>query len=238
MLAEAIPEQELKRNATSLNDRLLFAIGAAALPVPLAITLGVVYQAVVPAVEYGVVGKNISYGVSSLFVVGVVYAVLGRGERTAVFRFSWPSRRELTWALLGFPIGTALYLGATAATNALGLTLSGYEYALNDPVTVGAVVFGAVLVTPFAEELLFRGLLLGTLLGRGIRPVVAAGTALLAFGLIHVALLGVAGVIATCAWALVPTALRLRYNNLSGAWVVHQLNNLWAYLVVVALGLG
>lgn len=114
----------------------------------------------------------------------------------------------------------------------------GYEYGLADPLTVAAVVFGAVLVSPIAEETLFRGLVLGTLLGRGWHPVAAGATGILAFGVLHLPLLGPAGVIAMGAWSVVPTVLRLRFNSLGGAWAVHQFNNLWAYLGVVALGIG
>lgn len=92
--------------------------------------------------------------------------------------------------------------------------------------TIAVVVFGAVLVSPLAEGVLFRAVVPGALLGRGIHPVVAGGLAILAFGLIHVALLGIAGVIPMCAWAVVPTAVRLRFDNLSGAMLVHQLNNI------------
>ncbi len=238
MVLRAISDRRLQRNSAALGDRLLVGLIAAALPVPLAIGIGLGYQTLVPGAEYGVVGKNVSYGLSSLLVVGGVYASFSSAARGAAFRFDRPTKDELAWALLGFPIGTVLYLGSTAATQAAGLTMSGYEYTLSDPITIVAVVFGAVLVSPLAEEVLFRGVVLGALLGRGIHPVVAGGLAILAFGLIHVALLGVAGVIAMCAWATVPTAVRLRFDNLSGAWLVHQLNNLWGYIIVVAYGLG
>lgn len=223
----------LQQSAAPLSDRPLVALLGAFLPVPLAIGLGTLAGDAV-----GVVGKNLAYGTASLLVLAGLAVVLDRPERRAVVPFERPGREELQWALLGFPVGTALYLGATAATSAAGLTLGGYEYGLSDPVTVGAVVFGAVLVSPLAEEVLFRGLLLGSLLGRGWRPLVAGGAAIVAFGVLHLPLLGPAGVIAMSAWSVVPTVLRLRFDSLSGAWLVHQLNNLWAYLGVVALGLG
>jgi membrane protease YdiL (CAAX protease family) len=238
MFLGTISNTQLQTNAVPLGGRLLVGIIAAALPVPLAIGMGFGYQAVVPGSEYGVVGKNVSYGFSSLLVISGVYILLGPVARRAAFRFERPSKTELTWALVGFPIGTALYLGATAAIQAAGLTMNGYEYTLSGPLTIGAVVFGAVLVSPLAEEVLFRGVVFGAFLGRGVHPVVAGGIAILAFGLFHVALLGVAGVITMCAWAVVPTAIRLRFDNLSGAWLVHQLNNIWGYIVVVAIGLG
>lgn len=233
-----IPGGQLQRNAAALDNHVLIGLIAAVLPVPLAIAFGLGYQAVAPGTEYGVVGKNVSYGFSSLLVISGVYVLFSPAARAVAFRFDRPSKDEAAWALLGFPIGTALYLGASAATQAAGLTMSGYEYTLSDPVVIGAVVFGAVLVSPLAEEVLFRGVVLGTLLGRGIHPVVAGGVAIMTFGLIHVSLLGIAGVITMCAWAIVPTALRLRFDSLSGAWFVHQLNNIWGYIVVVAFGLG
>ncbi|QDX41725.1 CPBP family intramembrane glutamic endopeptidase [Salarchaeum sp. JOR-1] len=238
MVGDGLQDRQLQRSAAPLNDRLRLSLVAAALPVPLAIGLGLGYQELIPGTAYGVVGKNFSYGLASLFVIGGVYALFSPAARAVAFRFDRPRKDELAWALLGFPIGTALYLGATAATEAAGLTMRGYEYTLSDPLTIAAVVFGAVLVSPLAEEILFRGMVLGSLLGRGIHPVVAGGLAILAFGLIHVALLGIAGVLTMCAWAIVSTAIRLRFDNLSGAWLVHQLNNLWGYIVVVAFGLG
>lgn len=237
MVFGAISGRRLQRNSAALGDQLLVGIIAAALPVPLAISLGLGYQSLVPGAEYGVVGKNVSYGLASLLVVGGVYVLFTPAAQRVAFRFDRPSKDEIAWALLGFPIGTALYFGSTAATQAAGLTMSGYEYTLSDPITIAAVVFGAVLVSPLAEEILFRGVVLGALLGRGSHPVVAGAVAIFAFGLIHVALLGLAGVITMCAWAIVPTVLRLRFDNLSGAWFVHQLNNIWGYIIVVAFGL-
>ncbi len=57
------------------------------------------------------------------------------------------------------------------------------------------------------------------------------------FALIHLPNFGVAGTIFISAWGLLPAILRLRYDNLSGAVLMHALNNLFAYVVVVAAGL-
>jgi membrane protease YdiL (CAAX protease family) len=227
---------DLQPTAASLRDRPLLALLGAALPVPLAIALGTGVE-LLGGGTVGVVGKNLAYGTASLLVLGGLFVVLTDEERAAL-RLRAPGRTELSWALVGFPVGTGLYLAATAATSAAGLEMGGYEYGLADPLTVAAVVFGAVLVSPIAEETLFRGLVLGTLLGRGWHPVAAGATGILAFGVLHLPLLGPAGVIAMGAWSVVPTVLRLRFNSLGGAWAVHQFNNLWAYLGVVALGIG
>jgi membrane protease YdiL (CAAX protease family) len=237
MISDAVPVTALHRDTEIIDNRVPVSIVTAGLPVPLAILFGVGYEMLTGTTAETTIGQNIAYGVASVLVVGGVYWLLSARERAAVFRFERPSSTELTWTLVSFPLGVGTFLGASAVAGALGFEMGGYEYTLSDPVTAGAVVFGAVLVAPFAEEVLFRGFVLGSLLGRGWSPVVAGGVAILAFGLLHVALLGIAGVIAMVAWSVFPTMLRLRFNNLTGAWMLHLVNNIWAYLGVVALGL-
>ncbi|WP_115865429.1 CPBP family intramembrane glutamic endopeptidase [Halorussus litoreus] len=237
MLSERFPERALARTTSPLDDRLVRSFVAAALPVPLSIAIGIVYSGYVGIPEPSDAAKNVMYGVASLFAVGAIYYLLSDRERAAAFRFRRPSRSELNWTLICFPLGSAAYLGGASLAQAAGLSLGGYEYGLTDPVVVGAVVFGAVIVAPIAEEILFRGVLLGSLLGRGLSPLLAGGVTILTFGAIHVAILGVAGVVATASWAIFPTLLRLRFNNLTGAWLLHFINNIWSYLVVVALGI-
>lgn len=195
------------------------------------------YGEIVGIAEPSDAAKNVMYGVASLFALGVVYVGFTDREREVVFRFRRLSRSELGWTLICFPLGSAAFVGGSALAQAAGFTMGGYDYTLIDPVTIGAVVFGTVLVTPVAEEILFRGVLLGSLLGRGVNPLVAGALTILAFGLIHVALLGIAGVIAAGLWGIFPTLLRLRYNNLTGAWLLHFINNVWSYLGVIALGI-
>lgn len=237
MHIKKFPDRALERDASPVKDQLAISLFVAALPVPASIAIGIGYSTVTGVPEPNVAGKNIMYGVSSLFALGIVYYAFSSVERRAAFPFRWPSRGELIWTLVCFPLGSAAYLGGRALAKAAGFSMGGYEYTLSDPVTVAAVIFGAVLVTPVAEEILFRGVLLGSLLGRGISPLLAGGLSILAFGAIHISLLGVAGVIATALWAIFPTLLRLRYNNLAGAWLLHFINNVWSYLVVVALGI-
>ncbi len=90
-------------------------------------------------------------------------------------------------------------------------------------------------MAPVAEELLFRGLLLGILLERGHTQATAGVISLLVFGLIHVFTAGVAGVINALLLGLLLTWLRLRYDSLTGAWLMHFLNNLIEFVVVVGL---
>lgn len=233
----SIPTEALHQDTGVIDNRLALSIIAAGLPVPMAVGMGIGYGMITGSTTVGAVGINFSYGLASLLTVGVVVLLLTQSERKAVFQFGRPSRAELTWTAVGFPIGTAAFLAGTAVMNAAGYSMDGYQYTLTDPITVAAVVFGAVVVAPFAEEVLFRGFLLGSLLGRDFSPVAAGSISIVAFGLLHVALLGVAGVVVTALWSVVPTVLRLRFNNLTGAWLLHLINNIWGYLAVVALGI-
>lgn len=238
MISDTVPSKVLHRDTELIEDRILVSLLAGGSPVLLAILFGITYESLTGQPVTTATGENIAYGLASLFVLSGVYALLSSQERQVVFRFKRPNQTELTWTLVSFPLAVVAFLGAEAVMSAAGFNLGGYEYRLSDPSTVGAVVFGAVLIAPFAEEVLFRGFILGSLLGRGFSPVVAGGVSILAFGLLHVALLGIAGVVTMMAWSVFPTILRLRFNNLTGAWLLHLINNSWAYLGVVALGWG
>lgn len=237
MLTNWLPGPALAREASPLEDRLVMSLLVVALPVPVSIAIGTAYSSLVGIHETSTAGKYIIYGLTSLVAIGALYYLLSDRERAAAFPFYRPSRSEVTWTLICFPLGSAAYLAGAGLAQVAGLSLGGYGYTLSDPFVVGAVIFGTVLVAPFAEEILFRGVLLGSLLGRGISPILAGGLTILVFGVIHVSVLGVAGIIATAFWAVFPTLLRLRFNNLTGAWLLHLINNVWSYLGVVALGI-
>lgn len=235
-LPRAVPAAALQRDSSELDDRFALAVLAVAVPVLLSIGIGIAYGVVANVSEPSAAEKNVMYGLSSLVVLGAVWIGLSRTEWRAAVPFGRPSRDELGWAALCFPLGSGAYLAGRRLASAAGLPIGGYEYTLTDPVTLGAVVFGAVLVAPLAEEILFRGLFLGSLLGRGISPVLAGTATVLAFGAIHFPLLGPGGVVAIVAWSVFPTVLRIRYNNLTGAFLLHFVNNVWSYLLVVVLG--
>lgn len=177
-----------------------------------------------------------AYGVAALAVFAAVARVLDGREWAAAVRFERPGRWELLGVVVGVPLGVVGYLAGSTLGELLGFSMQGAGYSLGDPLTLAAVVFGGVLVAPFVEEVLFRGLLLGGLLGRGLSPVVAGALSVGLFAAVHVVALGPGGVLAIAGWAVVPTALRLRFENLTGAYLAHLCNNVWAYIIVVALG--
>lgn len=236
--AIALPRSDLYADTEPLSNRLLVASLVAILPIAITSILIASYVGILgPDVEVTRAVTDIAYGLAGLSVVAGVYLVLDGSERRAMFVFEVPSRNELIWTLILFPFAVGGFLAGAAVGERLGFGLSGFEYSLADPVTLAAVIFGGIVVAPIVEESLFRGLLLGSLLGRGFSPVAAGGVAILVFAVIHIISLGPAGVLAIAMWAIFPTILRLKFNNLTGAWLLHAVNNVYSYLIVVALGI-
>ncbi|MEF8780326.1 MAG: CPBP family glutamic-type intramembrane protease [Haloferacaceae archaeon] len=234
----SVPTEALFDDAEPLSDRLRLGVVAGFLPVVLTSMWVASYVGLVgPEAEVTRAVVDAGYGLAGIAVLGGVYLVLGERERRATIRFTAPGRTELLWTAICLPLAVGAFLLGSSVGELLGYELGGLEYSLSDPVTVAAVVFAGVVVAPVVEEILFRGLLLGSLLGRGTSPAVAGGATVLLFASMHLVSLGVAGVLAIAGWAVFPTLLRLRFNNLTGAWLLHVLNNVYSYLVVVALGL-
>jgi len=220
------------------GDRFGTVLLLTLLPVPLVSLVYAVHSTATgtPAGSYSATTGYLFYGLVNLAVVGVVYVLLTPSQRAAVFRFRWPSSNETAAGIVCFVLGLGVFQ-ATARLNArLGYELEGLSYSLTDPTAVAAVVVGAVVLAPVTEEILYRGLVLEALTSRGFGPVVATVAMTALFAVVHLPNFGVAGTVFVSVWGLLPAALRLRYDNLSGAVVMHVPNTLLACVVTVAVG--
>jgi len=185
-----------------------------------------------PDVSPGV--QFLASGIGLLVPVGALWLWFDAHERMAAFPFHIPSTAEIGWALAFVPLGIAASTLGIEATTTFGFTAVTFGYDLTDPLTAVGVLVGPVLLAPLLEEALFRGLLIGTFVDRGWSPFVAGLVALLVFAGLHV-WLGVAGMIGIAVWTVFPTMLRLRFDNLAGAYLLHLLNNVYSYVLVVVL---
>jgi membrane protease YdiL (CAAX protease family) len=199
------------------------------------VLIGIAVAAGVPGDAVGQVVAYAAYGGAGLLVLAGSVAALPAREVRALVPLERPGAREVGAAGLAFVAGLAVYQASVAVNAALGLSMSGMAYTLDSPATVALVVFGAVLAAPLFEEVLFRGLLLGDLLERGLGPWTAGAASVLAFAAIHVPNFGGGGAVFIALWAPLPTALRLVFDNLSGAWLMHATNNAFAYVVVAGV---
>lgn len=182
------------------------------------------------------IGDAVLYPVvtGSIVLIGL-YALLDAETRQSLFRFRRPSRRELLVVVAAVPAGIILQsavIGLVASlTGVEGGSTLGAEASLSFLVTF--VIVGAVFA-PLVEEVLFRGLLLGYLLERDIPTLVAASIVAVGFGAIHY-YGGPTNVAATAAWATIPIALRLRYDNLTSPVLLHALTNLSMVVLLLSM---
>lgn len=234
-----IVDNEVRGTVSSLEDRSWGILAIALIPVPLTSVFFIVHSIATgtPSDAYGLPMAYLLYGLANVVTVGVLYALLSSDERAAVFRISRPSVTELGWAVIGFGVGLGVYQLTSRASAILGYELQGLSYSLNDPTTLAIVLFGTVFIAPITEEILYRGLILGVLLSRGIGTVSAVVMMTVLFAVIHLPNFGVAGTLFISVWGFLPAILRLRFDNLSGPITMHGFNNFFAYLLVVGLGL-
>ncbi|WP_311173920.1 CPBP family intramembrane glutamic endopeptidase [Halobellus ordinarius] len=178
---------------------------------------------------------TLAYGVANVVVVALLYRRVPTDVWNATALFRRPSRREIAAGIVATAAGILLGWPATAlAADALGVARYTVPN-LTGPIGIGSLVFGAVIVAPVAEELLFRGLLVGILLERGVDTAVVAAGSLLVFAAMHVFTAGVGGVVNAVLLGALLTWLRFRFDNLVGAWLLHALNNLAELLVALSV---
>lgn len=240
MATSDLIHEQIRPGVTSLEDRSWLVLVAAVLPVPLTTVFFIVHSVVTgtPSGAYGLPAAYLIYGLANVVTVGGVYVILSDDERASVFRFTRPSLTELGWAVAGFVVGLGVYQVTSRVSALFGYELGGLSYSLTTPSTIAIIVIGAVIIAPITEEILYRGLIFGTLLARGFGIVSAVALMTALFAAIHLPTFGVAGTLFISVWGILSAVLRLRFDDLSGATFMHLLNNTYTYLVVVGLGLG
>ncbi|MEY7852123.1 lysostaphin resistance A-like protein [Natrarchaeobius sp. A-rgal3] len=171
-------------------------------------------------------------GVASVLVLAALFVWWDRETWRAAVPVRRPSIRELGAGVVGSGVAVGLLWPATnVAVAAIGFSP---RTPAGASTTVGlvAVVFGVVIVAPLAEEMLFRGILFGYLLSRWGRISAAVGGSVLLFGIVHP---GAAGVLFAVLSGLLLALLRIRYDNLVGAWLMHALVNVSAFVMAIGL---
>lgn len=174
-------------------------------------------------------------GLALIISVAVLWWYLSPEQREAAFPLHRLSRAELGWTLVFVPLGLLAFLGGEQLGIAVGGEPIEFAYDVTEPATFLGVLFGAILVAPLAEELLYRGALIRALEDRDWSVLAVGAGSIIIFAVAHVFALGVTGVFAIAGVAVFPTVLRLRFENVTGAWLHHLLNNVVAYLLIPLL---
>lgn len=183
-------------------------------------------------------GGFIVYMACVWLVVGVGWAYLRRkGATWRDLGFTNFRLRDMAWAVLAalvgmfvvFPVsqGLARWLGLPA--------MRGVNYRLDNPIDLLIAVFICALIGPLGEEILYRGFLLGLLRAKLRRAWLAGLLATLIFALVHVPGFGLAGALFILLWTPLVVILFLWQRSIYPPYVVHMLNNTFAYVLVPLL---
>jgi membrane protease YdiL (CAAX protease family) len=166
--------------------------------------------------------------------------------------YLWLRRKGGTWADLGVKRARAIdiVLGVCAAAiNILvvyplsvllvrSLGLGEIREAITYPATLWnllAAVFFIVLLIPLAEEILFRGFLLGVLRLKIGSLWLVGLLGCLAFAVVHLPRWGVSGALFILLWAVAPVCLFLARRSIAPSFTMHIINNFFAYIILPAL---
>ena len=183
--------------------------------------------------------------------LGIIGALVWLGRRRG---YGNPARelglrvepRQGWWVLAGAGALIALGLLTAGLLELLGVesrqnaqTILEMMFETRGTVTVAAVVIGVVILGPVAEELLYRGLTVQTVLQGGRPPVLAATVSAAVFSLVHLAdpsLFSTAGAVTLTTLFLLGLflgAVRIRTGGLGAPIFVHSGFNLTSVLAVL-----
>lgn len=176
----------------------------------------------------------LAYGLANWVTLGFLISLLRRSKGAwEALGWRWPNLKDILPALIAALLGIFVVFPAAQRLNELlGTPMRGMAFQIPDLKTLAVILFYAVVTAPFAEELLFRGYGLGYLLAKGLSPIPAGVLQLLVFGIIHLPYFGIGGMVFILLWGWLPTTLRLWQGHLASAWLMHLMNNAFAYVVV------
>jgi uncharacterized protein len=176
-----------------------------------------------------------------LVITVINYAVIAMGWRLLRRRgvglpmlgLRIPRPREwLLAAGAGLLMILAVYPLARLLVQALGFgPPRGFAISSSPADIIGAILVLGLLI-PLAEEILFRGFLIGLLREKFGSAWLAGLVGALFFAAVHLPRMGLGGALFILLWSAVPVALFLWTRNVFVTSGAHSINNLFAYVVV------
>jgi membrane protease YdiL (CAAX protease family) len=208
---------------------------------PIALTMGVAHlwgAEVFAAMRFFALFPFLLYVACGWLVIGILFPAL-RGWKITLKDLGFRNFRPLDLLLAGAAAALGIiviYPLASALATLIGLEpLRGMGYSLANPLNIiGAVVIASVL-GPLAEDVLFRGFLLGLLTDKLRRPWLVAIIGTLAFTLIHIPYFGWGGTLFILLWSPLSVGLFLWRKSIYPSLVLHIINNLVAYVLIPVL---
>jgi membrane protease YdiL (CAAX protease family) len=160
-----------------------------------------------------------------------------RGVNPQMLGLRTPRPRE--WLLAvggGVILILAVYPLATLVVQAVGFAPPrSISLSLARPAEIIGAILVLGLLIPLAEEILFRGFLIGLLREKLGSTWLAGLVGALFFAAVHLPRMGPGGALFILLWSAVPVALFLWTRNVFLTSGAHSINNLFAYVVVPLL---
>jgi membrane protease YdiL (CAAX protease family) len=178
-------------------------------------------------------GFNLIYAIACLLSIILLWFILKKcGYSMRDIGLAGFKANHVGWAILFFFCGILLWYAISVLLQQFGIeTRWGHEISFTAGYEIAIILFYAVIAAPIAEELLFRGFFI-TYVGKLIRPWTAGVLPLILFALYHYLEFGLAGGILMLAWSVLPTVLFLWKRSLYPGWIMHAINNLFAYVIL------
>jgi membrane protease YdiL (CAAX protease family) len=205
---------------------------------PLALTTAAAYligQGMAAAMRYFLLFPFLLYVGANWLVIAVGRPLLGiRGITWRDLGFTRFRLRDAVLALAAAATGIFIvYPLAGLLAQAVGLEpIRGMSYSLNNPVTILSAILVLSLAGPLAEDIIFRGFLLGLLRDKLGSPWLAGVIGVLAFTIIHVPYFGWAGALFILLWSPLSVGLFLWRKSIYPPLILHVANNLVAYVII------
>jgi uncharacterized protein len=178
------------------------------------------------------------YVAANWMVIGVLFPIL-RGRKITLRDLGFKNFRPLDLLLAGAAAAVGIliiYPLAGYLAQLIGLDpIRGMGYSLANPLNIIGAVVIASLLGPLAEDILFRGFLLGLLTEKLRRPWLVAIVGTLVFTLIHIPYFGWAGTLFILLWSPLSVGLFLWRKSIYPSLVLHIINNLVAYVLIPVL---
>jgi membrane protease YdiL (CAAX protease family) len=222
-------DQELNKSIEKLKNLSPLYLLFLFLPVTLtAIIMGVIKKSNISF------DSRVVYALCNWAVLLILYIMLNKGQLVkGVFRFSKIKYKELMLAIVAWLVGIFIVYPVTNyLTSLMGIPMKGMGFTISNGFVLAIIIFYGVITAPFVEEVLFRGLGVGYLLAKGFSPVISGMITIILFSLIHIPYFGFGGAVFIFFWSILPTCLRIKYDSLTPGWLMHLLNNFFAYIIV------
>ena len=198
------------------------------------------FSSAVPGLMESAMGPFAVYvGILACVAVGIhrlLHRLDGSWSELGFENFRW---RSLAWALVLTGVGFAVFAVSQLFARALDLPpIRNRDYELNSLLDLGVAVVACSIVGPLAEEIIYRSFLIRFLNARLRSRALVLALPVLIFTSVHILPFGLSGSLFILFWTPLIVLLFVRSQSIYPGFLMHAVNNFFAYVLVPAGVLG